>query len=193
MSLAADIRKAARRLETFRVRDIALLVGGSYNAVRAAVYDQMRAGNLRRIAPGLYAAVDRKEPAPRPNQRQLWHLMKMQQAGFSVAELAVLSELSRDYVKKYVIFLKKAGHIREVGKVRHLNGRNIVPQYAVAAASRRLPAPAYRRRRSQNDKKENARKQALDAACEAAAAIRAGKIKEAKKQAADLEAALRAL
>lgn len=175
MSQADDIRQAAKELRRFAPRLMHQAVGGDYSTMNKTLRRLVRTGYLAKRCRGIYELNDdppRREASA--GQKRLWRLMKMRPR-FTVAELAMLAELNQKYARGYFVFLKNQGHIIQVGRERHPNGKNLVPVYALKAESRNRSAPPFRKPRARVEAKELARQQCLKTALSVVRQIREGR------------------
>ena len=117
MTYADQVREIAARLKRFTAADLIGEVvpsGPTFkSAVRTAVRDFLRRGELARVAKGQleYRALPAR---PRAKAEIVWHLVRSHKA-FTTDEIERLSGAKRDTALEYLQCLAKLGFLRKTG------------------------------------------------------------------------------
>lgn len=121
---ANRIREAAKRLDTFGVRELADEIGVQSYAevakVRNALRDFRRRGEIIHIARGCWKYCGKEHGRGKGVRERVYRAMYAKRV-FAVRDLVVLTDADESYTRVLVRRLLKAGRVRKVGD-RPLNG-----------------------------------------------------------------------
>jgi predicted transcriptional regulator len=153
MSLTLEIKQALMEMGGASIRQIAarLDIPGADYAGRRKVRDALR--NL--VEFGLVKRAERpgenealyyltgKAGMRGETQEKVWRAILVKRLGFTGKDLAILSGASRDYIRRYLRYLKTQGFIQETGRQK-LSRFGVGLRYRLAPGKEKEAAPKFK-------------------------------------------------
>ena len=110
--------------------------------LRARINDMVRAGEVKKVKPGVYVYNFKYRPRESKAYPAIWRFVRKSKAGWCISECALMVRVDYTHVLKYCAWLEDEGYLRRVGR----NEKNAVTYRATMKADMapETPYPPHR-------------------------------------------------